>query len=160
MISSENFIRDINITLNQFISENFDCYVAFEYNTVQRIFNDINDGKTDNKPVFHLAITGNNEGVRETVGTDEEGNKIEGRKNFFEYTIYIVINNTYESNRGRKMILDGLVDNLKYSFDTEGDNLPFYQVKLSPMTTELMGENADNLYAVENILEFWLYRKF
>lgn len=158
-INHENFISSVNKTLNDFFRENLDGYVAFDYRTVQRINNDIKDGKTENKPIFHLVCLPINSGVRESIGTDEEGNKIEGRKTFFEIDIYTIINNSYQENRSRKIILDGIVDGLKNVFDTQGDNLPFKQVELHTMQTNLMGENADNLYAIENRLEFWLYKR-
>ena len=157
MINKESFIQDVKRALSSFITNNIDVYAVFDYDTVRRVFNDIEDGKAPNKPVLHLVTTGVTQGVRTTVG-DENGDKVEGRKNYIEVTIYSVINNNYKDDLGRGFVLDQVTDDLRNLFDSQGDSLPFNQIKFTPMTNQLMGENADGMYALEHELEFWVIK--
>lgn len=158
MINKETFIQDVKQALSSFITDNMDAYAVFDYNRVRKVFNDIKDGKTPNKPVLHLVTTGVSQGARTSVG-DDNGDKVEGRKNFIEITIYSVVNTDYKDNLGRGFVLDQVTDDLRDLFDSQGDSLPFNQVEFTPMTNQLMGENADGLYALEHQLEFWVIKK-
>lgn len=159
MIRKERFIQDISRAINTFIQDRMDVFIGFDYDTVKRINNDINQEKVDNKPILHVQLTANQKGRRTTIDSDEEGNKIEGRKHYVEFAIYTIIRSDYQENRGRKIVLDGVVDELNHHFDNEGDLLPFHQPKLETYTSDLMGENNDNLYAIENILEFMVIKE-
>ena len=149
IIRKEKFIHDVNTALQEYIQENFDVYTAFDYTMVQRIAKDIDTGKVPAKPILHLSLTDKDEGVRQPISDGKEG-----RNNFFEYTIYSIINNKYKEGRSRKFVLDEITDELKDTFDSDGDSLPFRKVHFDAMTTELMGENPDGLYAIEHILKF------
>lgn len=158
MINKETFVQDISKAINSFIRDRMDVLIGFDYDTVKRINKDINEGKVDNKPILHIQLTSNQSGKRTVIG-DSEGEKVEGRKHYIEFAIYTIIRSDYEEGRGRKIVLDGVVDNLKHIFDSEGDLLPFKQPVLETYTSDLMGENNDNLYAIENVLEFWVLKE-
>ena len=149
-VDKERFFETINMTLSEFMTNKLDGYVVFNYNSVLKINNDINSNKIDNKPIFHVSIAGEPEqGVKEPMEDGEIGRKIR-----LEYAIYTVINEDYNKDRDRQLVIDRVNDSLYNVFDSESENLPFKQINFNPKTTDLMGENADGLYAVENTLSF------
>lgn len=158
MINKETFIKDIKTELSNFIINNTDYYPAFGYDKVRRLYSRINNDNLANQPIIHFSILSTSQGVRQPVG-DVNGEKVEGRKVYFDFALYTVINSRYDDSRDRGFILDEVGDNLKYIFDSQGDSLPFNQVKFSSTLDELMGENSDGLYAREYELEFWVMKE-
>ena len=158
MISKENFIQDIKTELSNFIINNTDYYPAFGYDKVRRLYSRIDRGELANQPIIHFSVLSTTQGTRQPVG-DVNGEKVEGRKVYFDFGVYTVINTSYRDTQDRGFILDEVGDNLKNIFDSQGDSLPFNQVKFSSTLDELMGENSDGLYAREYELEFWVMKE-
>lgn len=158
MIPKDAFMKTIKQNIDNFVREELDMYAAFNYNTVQNIVKDIQNDKTDNKPILHFTVTDKSEGPRLPI-PDEDGNDSEGRKIYFEFAVYSAVTNSYESHKTRDFVLDEVEDELKHTFDSKGDSLPFRNVHFRSRTSPMMGENPDGLYTVEHTLEFWVTKE-
>ncbi|MFP4017700.1 MAG: hypothetical protein ACLFT4_08090 [Bacteroidales bacterium] len=153
-VDSVDFKNSVNNILQEFTTTNYadilhDVYVCFDYKEVLKVFERIEDDKLDLKPVIHFNLLPVDRAAEVRVGKDKKA-----EKTYFEYTVYIVINENYQSVKPRYQVLNELSDELKYKFDNHRSNLDEFHKVMINSSEGVLGENANGLYASHQTLNF------
>ena len=146
-ISAKDFLNGVQRELYLFVRDYLDrdVYICFSYDEVQRTFESANE----DRPVIHFSIL--ESPTSAITGVTEEAD--EGEKVYMQYAVYVVVDENYESNKPRYMVLNSISSELKYLFDNEKDKIPKFR-RLDFEIDSFLSRNPDNLYAFSNMLTF------
>ena len=153
-IDNIDYINSINSILFNFTTQNYDdilydVYVCFSYEEVNKTFERIENNSLEVKPVIHYQLLPVNNSAKTYA---REDTKVE--RNYFEYTIYIALNENYKSNISRYQVLNELSGKLKYKFDNNKDKIKnFHKININS-SEGVLGETPSGLYASYQTLNF------
>lgn len=161
MTDEVNFTNWVNQELFSFITTQYDnnnpfydIYCSFDYDTVQDIFTDVNEGLIPRKPIIHLF---ENNPSNSPFYQDNGLGQVQ--KINFEYTIFCVIDDKIQADRDRKLVLNDLSSKIKYKFDNNKDQLSRFRNMAINYSRGMLNRDADNLYASSQTLSFEVFKK-
>jgi hypothetical protein len=157
-----NFKNSVEVILEEFLSNQYnvddpiyDIYVVFDYKDVQKCNQEIDKDNLTNKPIIHI-VENNISNDKETYGDGE----LKVQTNYFNYSIFSVINENYLPNKKRKILLNEISSKIKYKFDNYKNYLDEFKNVDINYSNGILSKKSDNLYASQQILKFIIYKEF
>lgn len=129
-------------------------WYTIDFNDVDRTLTEIENGNLENRPIIYGIETN----ILFSNNYDSSSNG-EVQVASLNFTLYTIVNNSFDENYKRKQLLNRLASEIKYKFDNYGSNLPHFRNLRVNLPDGMLTRDSDNTYSARQEIYAEIYKK-